>query len=340
MMTSPRTLLLILSFVTLAGSAAAELSLPAGWVAGAATQPEEKAATPACCGLGRGHPCCVRQKRFDKSQPHHVEQILKVDVDSLPVVEISGCAATSGEKVDLPPAEQAADEVGLRIYAEGEGKGANLLRLSRNDNVRMVPIGIAGAIDARNAGVWSAGQREPYFRSSRSFARGYGARYWYGAPWKRVDGLTFDSVNAAEGDISYRYFDGSYDKVTGRVGARCSYEARLAPLLEEWAYGFVAEREGRRELHVLMPDGDSVLASSGPQVAFGTAYRHQILPLDESSAVAVRAEPFATDRWRHLEQPMTDVNYRGVLSVHVMRLSKAERPTVLIAKERSRNRHL
>lgn len=325
------TMLLVMALLALTGSAQAELTLPEGWVVG---EPVAAAAVPvgepACCALGRGHPCCVNQKRFDRSQPHQVEKVLAVATEQLPLLKLDGCVERKAGD-PLPAAEHPASAFGLRVYAEMKPHEP-LTHLARGEHVRMIPSGHVGAVSAKNAGVWWAGHTEAYYRSGGG---GYGARYVYGLPWKRVDELEFDGVRKDGDALWFRSFEGSFDMVTGLVGASCAYEAALEPLLDEWVWGFRAERDGRQELHVLLPEADSVIAGRG-LIASGSAYTHHVLPLDEAGALATRLHVAATDNWRQVANNITDVNYRGVISVHVTQAAGV--PQVLVTKERSRSR--
>lgn len=311
-----------------ASGAHAELSLPDGWVAGAPAEPTSgELDLEGCCTLGRNHPCCASQRSVNASKPHQIEQLVSVNVSELPVVALTGCSEPDAE---LPAANRLASDFGLRAYIEG--KPGAFAKAKVGDPVRLVPEGLAGAIDARNAGVWLAGDRDT-FPDVGSFG-GFGVQYQFGAPWKRVDRLTFDSLVSVEDELHLRFFDGSYDMVTSHVGPRCFYDAELVPLVDHWVYGFVGDRDGKRELHVVMPSGRNLLDNGHAlDVAFDPLFAHRILPFDESSSVATDADIF---EWRHIDETFEGLIYSGTVSVHLTRGARADSPTVLVAQERSR----
>lgn len=322
------SMLIFFAVLFTVGSARAALRLPDGWAAGApAAADAGDLDIEGCCTLGRNHPCCASQRSVNHSKPHQVEQLVAVDVSRLPVVSLSGCAEPAPD-AELPAADRPASDFGLRVYIEAKPGG--LARAKTRDPIRLVPEGVAGAIRAKNAGVWSP-DVGGIFPDVGSFSQ-FGVKYQFGAPWQRVDRLTFESVVSAEDELHLRFFDGSYDMVTGRVGSRCFYDAALVSLIDHWVYGFVGDRDGRRELHVVMPSGRNLLDNGHiSDLAFDPLFAHRVLPFDESSAVATDADTF---EWRHVDRAFTNVSYSGTVSVHLTRGTAT--PTVLVAQERSR----
>lgn len=301
---------------------------PTGWRAGArvVSSPEPEApGEPACCALGGRHPCCVHERRFQRSTPNQIGSLALVDVEALPVVNVDGCDDVPKD-APLPPAEIDASSVGLGIYAE-DGPGP-LITKKLDTSIRLRPSGKVGGIRGANVGLWRGGASGTF--SDKHFSQDYGIQYQIGARWGRLGRLTFDSIHDDDdGALSFRLFDGSFDAVTGRVGQRCAYQAPLTPVLEGWVYAFVGERNGKRELHVVMPDGRHLLSRRlEMRTAFDPLYAHHILPLDTDGVVATQTRTF---EWEHVVSDLDDPFYVGVISVHVSPAG------VIVAQERSRS---